>query len=405
MGPSAPAIVATTSWLIGNMEKIIPNGTTGNYTYVFAIGYSTYAPVSATLNGVSMSADGAFGWTTNTGVDHSGIANSVIDPNHSANRTWSFTGLTNGTATSLSGTFTFTATDLDAGTTANKMIVGQTTNGGTSWTYPTLGTRTSTTTPFSAATVAASDFQLGQPPAPTVTTNPSSTTICSGTNTSFTAAATGYGTVSVQWWVNNGSGFTSISNGGTSPAYSGATTNTLTINNAPASINGYIYHAVYTNDGGTATSTDATLSVNAAATVNAGVDQTICESAGTVSLSGTTGGGASSSTWTTNGSGTFDDAASLTAIYTPSSTDISNGTVTLTLTTDDPSGPCPSVSDNMVVTIHRIPTTANAGSDQTLGCNTFSTTLAGNTPTYGTGTWTGSATFGNIHTPTTTASA
>ena len=44
----------------------------------------------------------------------------------------------------------------------------------------------------------------------------------------------------------------------------------------------------------------------------------------------------------------------------------------------------------MDITIDQDPTTANAGTDQTLGgavCGT-STTLAGNNPTIGTGTWT-----------------
>ncbi len=49
------------------------------------------------------------------------------------------------------------------------------------------------------------------------------------------------------------------------------------------------------------------------------------------------------------------------------------------------------------------PTTANAGSDQTLSCGTTSTTLAGNTPTTGTGQWSvvsGSATVTTPSSPT-----
>ena len=71
-----------------------------------------------------------------------------------------------------------------------------------------------------------------------------------------------------------------------------------------------------------------------------------------VPLNGSFGGGATSASWTTTGSGIFDNANSLTATYTPSLDDIIAGTVTLTLTTDDPVGPCPANSSDVIVTIN-----------------------------------------------------
>jgi gliding motility-associated-like protein len=70
-------------------------------------------------------------------------------------------------------------------------------------------------------------------------------------------------------------------------------------------------------------------------------------------MAGAIGGGASTLVWTTSGDGSFDDATLSTAIYTPGTSDISTGSVTLTLTTDDPdgSGPCLAVSDDLVLTI------------------------------------------------------
>jgi len=53
----------------------------------------------------------------------------------------------------------------------------------------------------------------------------------------------------------------------------------------------------------------------------------------------------------------------LNAIYTPSAAEITAGTVTLTLTTDDPAGPCPAVNDQMVITINPA-ATVTAGPDQ-----------------------------------------
>jgi hypothetical protein len=65
----------------------------------------------------------------------------------------------------------------------------------------------------------------------------------------------------VQWEVNTGSGWANVSNGG---VYGGATTDTLTITGAPSTYNGYQYEAVFTNFIGSATTTAATLTVNAA---------------------------------------------------------------------------------------------------------------------------------------------
>ena len=79
--------------------------------------------------------------------------------------------------------------------------------------------------------------------------------------------------------------------------------------------------------------------IDPAPTTSAGIDATICEGS-THTLTGAFGGGASSITWTTSGDGTFDDASLTAATYTPGATDISGGTATLTITTDDPAGPC-----------------------------------------------------------------
>jgi PKD repeat protein len=122
------------------------------------------------------------------------------------------------------------------------------------------------------------------------------------------------------------------------------------------------------------------------ATVNAGSDQTICSSS-TASLTGTIGGSASSVTWSTSGTGTFANATNLSTTYTPSAADIAAGTVTLTLTTNNPSGPCPAVSDFLVLTIVRAPA-VYAGADDAI-CQGSSYTVTDATASdYVTLTWT-----------------
>ncbi|MBU4539206.1 MAG: choice-of-anchor J domain-containing protein [Weeksellaceae bacterium] len=117
-----------------------------------------------------------------------------------------------------------------------------------------------------------------------ITTQPTANTVCVGENVSFSAAAgnaTGY-----QWQVNQGSGFTDITNGG---IYSGATTATLKINGVTSGLNGYAYRMTATGLCTPAVSNTAVLTVNAvtaittqptASTVCAGANATFSAVAG-----------------------------------------------------------------------------------------------------------------------------
>jgi hypothetical protein len=93
---------------------------------------------------------------------------------------------------------------------------------------------------------------------PTITTQPANQTVTAGQTVTFTAAATGSPTPTVQWQVSTDSGATfSILPGATSTTLSFATT---------LSQNGNQYQAVFTNSAGTATTKTATLTVNPATT-------------------------------------------------------------------------------------------------------------------------------------------
>ena len=94
-------------------------------------------------------------------------------------------------------------------------------------------------------------------PPPSITVQPSNATVCASSSTTFSITASNAS--SYQWQVNTGSGFTNVSNGG---VYSGATTATLTITGATASMNNYQYNCVATGVSPSATSNSATLTVN-----------------------------------------------------------------------------------------------------------------------------------------------
>ncbi len=137
-----------------------------------------------------------------------------------------------------------------------------------------------------------------------------------------------------------------------------------------------------------ATST-TTITINPAAVINAGPNQTICIGT-TATLGGVISGSAISGTWT-GGAGTYSTSnTDPLAIYTPTATEETTGTVTLTFTSDDPAGPCPAVNDQMIITIAPLPFT-NAGLDQTI-CDGTSATLSGTISGAATSaTWTGGA--------------
>lgn len=91
----------------------------------------------------------------------------------------------------------------------------------------------------------------------TITTQPSSQSICSGLPTSFSVITSPSGQ-NFQWQVNTGAGFGNVPN--TSP-FSGATTNTLSIGIA-SSMNGYQFRCVITDVCGSTNSNTATLTVS-----------------------------------------------------------------------------------------------------------------------------------------------
>jgi hypothetical protein len=140
-----------------------------------------------------------------------------------------------------------------AGATSTTLSIGTATASESGYEYKAIFSNsagTATTTPATLTVTAASV-------APTVTTNPQSQSVISGTAVSFSAAATGSPSPTVQWEMstNSGGSFTTIA---------GATSTTLSIGTATLGETGYEYEAVFTNSMGTATTSPATLTVSAA---------------------------------------------------------------------------------------------------------------------------------------------
>jgi hypothetical protein len=92
---------------------------------------------------------------------------------------------------------------------------------------------------------------------PQITAQANDEFVCPGDNASFTIAAIGLG-LTYQWMVNDGNGFVVVNNVG---IYSGATTNTLSITNVPASIDGYQFNCVVTGATCLTSTTSSTVTI------------------------------------------------------------------------------------------------------------------------------------------------
>ncbi len=146
--------------------------------------------------------------------------------------------------------------------------------------------------------------------APTITTQPTSRTVCSGTNTSFTVVASGVPSPTIYQWqvsTNAGSTWTNLTTGG-------SYTTTFTITGTTTTQSGNWYRCVVTNIcGQTVNSANAILTVNPTPVVTttpfAGK---ICLSDGPIALSGSPVGGS----WSGIGVSGFNFVPASTAVGT-----------------------------------------------------------------------------------------
>lgn len=96
------------------------------------------------------------------------------------------------------------------------------------------------------------------------------------------------------------------------------------------------------------------VTVNSVPTVNAGSAASVCPGS-IVELTGSIGGSATSATWS-GGLGVFGNRSDLRTTYKPTQAEFDAGTVTLTLTSNDPDGPCTFASSDIILTFYRNPT-------------------------------------------------
>jgi gliding motility-associated-like protein len=142
-----------------------------------------------------------------------------------------------------------------------------------------------------------------------------------------------------------------------------------------------------------AVSDQVVVAIAPAPVVNAGVDRTVCVNNSNVLLAGSvnfaTGG-----VWSGGTGGFSPSINALNAVYTPSTTELTAGSVTLTLTSTG-NGNCLPVSDQMTIFFSQSPV-VNAGLDRTVCANDPSVDLNGSVSVAGGGIWSGG---GGSYTP------
>ncbi|MCF8296459.1 MAG: T9SS type A sorting domain-containing protein [Saprospiraceae bacterium] len=126
-----------------------------------------------------------------------------------------------------------------------------------------------------------------------------------------------------------------------------STNQTITVNQAG------IYHVIVTNQDGIGGTDSITITVSHPPTADAGTDSDICAGT-TFSVIGDTATYFTNLLWTTSGTGTFSNDTSFSPIYSPSSADITNGSVYLKLTAFGilPYG---NALDSLLLTINPLP--------------------------------------------------
>lgn len=153
---------STSSYISGNVRRRIA---TGNSTLNWPIGTANrYAPVSVSFSGVTVAGDLQ---ASTTNGDSSQISSAQLNAAQRVARVWSLAIFNNLAYANVSPTFNFVAGDVDTGVDTNSLVAGRYYS--STWYYPEIGTRNSTSTQITGLSQAdgLGDFQLATPaPAP-----------------------------------------------------------------------------------------------------------------------------------------------------------------------------------------------------------------------------------------------
>jgi gliding motility-associated-like protein len=196
----------------------------------------------------------------------------------------------------------------------------------------------------------------------------SNVALCSNTG-SVSLSGSISGVTSTGFWTSSGNGSYIPNNTNLNTTYN--------ISSTDITAGSVTFTLASTNNGPCPAVIDTVMvSITTLASVNAGSNQNICSNTGSVNLNGIVTGVSGFGIWSSSGSGTFTpNNITLNGSYLLAPTDITNGSVTFTLTSLN-NGPCPAVNDTVKVRITTI-ASVNAGPSQIICSNTGTISLTG----------------------------
>jgi len=372
-------------WTSSGIGAFIPNNTISNPTYSISPGDLLTGSVTFTLSSTNNGPCPAVRDSVKIQIKNLAVVNvspsqtvcsnagtvnlsgNISGGTNTGNWATSGTGVFNPGPSSLNNTYAFTPTDIGMGTVAFSL------------TSSNNGPCPAVTNTLNLNIIQLSSVNAGPNQA-----------LCLNT---ATIGLNGVANANSVIWTSNGVGAFTPNNTSLNPTYSispgdfiaGSVTFTLSsTNNGPCPV----------------VRDSVKILIKSLAIVNAGTNQAICSSS-TLNLNGNISNGTSTGIWSTNGSGSFNPApGSLNNTYSLSTSDQSMSTIIFTLSSLN-NGPCPAVSDTMMLSIFQA-ATVNAGPNQAICSNNGTLALTGSVSNNSnTGIWscsgTGSLSPGNTN--------
>ncbi len=389
-------------WTTTGTGSFVPNATTLNATYVPSANDITNGAVNLIVTSTNNGLCNPVSDTMSVTITPAPVVNAGTNLSRCINNIGTITlngsvtgGATTGTWTTPNGTGSFSpnANTLNATYTPS---LNDITNGTVTFVLTSTGNTGNKCLAVRDTTV------LTFTPAPVVNAGADQTDCANNISFALSGSVTGSSTTGT--WSSSGTGTFVPNNTTLNATY---VPSNLDISNGQA-IRIILTSTVNPMSGCIAVSDTLFLNFSPAPIVNAGSNFSVCANNANINLSGAVSAGASTGVWSTiNGTGTFSpNANTLNAIYTPSATDISNGTVSFVLSsTGNTGGLCNAINDTITVTITPSPV-VNAGANISRCRNNIGTISLTGSVTGGasTGTWTtsGSGVFGNQNSLTTT---
>ena len=277
----------STAWVVGSVSKQTASNASPTFTYPIGDA-TTYAPIALTFNGNNTATTTGSITASTTSGDHPQVASSGLDNANSVNRFWTLSN--NGVTgfTDYSATLNYAAADNDVTSVPANYVVR--TYSASTWSAPLTSATPSNTTATVTGLLNFGDLAIGTPTAaPSVSLQPLASSICVGSNTTFTAtAATSTVSTTIKWQRStDGTAWADVTaNLDAGTTYSNFTSGTLTLTGSASGLNNYQYRAVFTSINGSTNSTGVALTVNTTAAPTASA-QSFCNSGTVAGLTAT----------------------------------------------------------------------------------------------------------------------